>query len=257
MEIFRLVKDADQADSGLIAMVMPWAVGGELFDYVQKRKRLSEPEARHFMRQLVDAVDFCHSQGIVHRDLKLENILLATTSKDTKLVLITDFGFACKYVDETSGQLIKLHSSCGSPCYAAPELVLDPNGYHGPTVDVWSCGVILFAMLMGYLPFEDDAYRHQNAKFHENPLDRGNTMMEVPPAYEAERMKQGQGSVYTLYRYIVDSRAALNIPEHIKLSAEALDLLQRILDFNPVTRATTQEILKHPWMQLDTTRQIE
>lgn len=98
-----------------LAMVMEYIKGGELFDYVQTMGRLPEPEVRIAMRQIFQAVKHIHCHGIVHRDLKLENIL---RDEDGRIYL-SDFGFATEFGDRL------LETSCGSPCYAAPELVLD------------------------------------------------------------------------------------------------------------------------------------
>lgn len=97
-------------------------MGGELFDFIQTKGHLPESLASDLFRQLINSIDYIHSRGIVHRDLKLENILI---NKDRQLAL-TDFGFANFYRDKLS-QKIQLVTSCGSPCYAAPELVLEPQ----------------------------------------------------------------------------------------------------------------------------------
>ena len=109
-------------------------------------KRLPEPEAAHYFYQLVTAIEYLSSIGISHRDIKPENILL-DTNKDIKLI---DFGLGKPY---NAGELIK--TACGSPCYAAPEMVARKY-YRGDMVDIWSSGITLFAMLCGYLPFDDE-----------------------------------------------------------------------------------------------------
>ncbi|EEB08352.1 CAMK/CAMKL/AMPK protein kinase Ssp2 [Schizosaccharomyces japonicus yFS275] len=128
-----------------IIMVIEYA-GGELFDYIVQKRKLSEDEARRFFQQIICAIEYCHRHKIVHRDLKPENLLL-----DANLnVKIADFGLSNLMTD---GNFLK--TSCGSPNYAAPEVI---NGklYAGPEVDVWSCGVILYVMLVGQLPFDDE-----------------------------------------------------------------------------------------------------
>ncbi|XP_028850554.1 NUAK family SNF1-like kinase 2 isoform X2 [Denticeps clupeoides] len=129
-----------------IVMVMEFASGGELYDYVQQREELSETEARHFFRQIVSAVHYCHRNGVVHRDLKLENILL-DHNRDVKLA---DFGLSNRY---EKGRL--LDTFCGSPLYASPEII---NGlpYLGPEVDCWALGVLLYALVHGSMPFDGD-----------------------------------------------------------------------------------------------------
>ncbi|KAJ2612086.1 Protein kinase [Coemansia sp. RSA 1365] len=128
-----------------IIMAIEYA-GGELFNYIVERGRMSEGDARRFFQQLVSAVEYCHRRNIVHRDLKPENVLLDPHDN----VKVADFGLSNIMKD---GEF--LQTSCGSPNYAAPEVI---NGklYAGPEVDAWSCGVILYVMLCGRLPFDDD-----------------------------------------------------------------------------------------------------
>lgn len=126
-------------------MVLEYA-GGELFDYIVQNGRMKEAEARRFFQQMICAVEYCHRHKIVHRDLKPENLLL----DDNLNVKIADFGLSNIMTD---GNFLK--TSCGSPNYAAPE-VIGGKLYAGPEVDVWSCGVILYVLLAGRLPFDDD-----------------------------------------------------------------------------------------------------
>ncbi|ORZ31791.1 kinase-like domain-containing protein [Catenaria anguillulae PL171] len=128
-----------------LVMVMEYA-GDELFHYISDRGRMAEHEARRFLQQLVSAVEYCHRHRIVHRDLKPENLLL-DSQKNLK---VADFGLSNSLRD---GDFLK--TSCGSPNYAAPEVILGKL-YAGPEVDVWSIGVILYVMLVGRLPFEDE-----------------------------------------------------------------------------------------------------
>ncbi|CAN9430636.1 unnamed protein product [Alternaria alternata] len=128
-----------------IIMVLEYA-GGELFDYIVNHGKLQEAQARKFFQQIVCAVEYCHRHKIVHRDLKPENLLL----DDESNVKIADFGLSNIMTD---GNFLK--TSCGSPNYAAPE-VISGKLYAGPEVDVWSCGVILYVLLVGRLPFDDE-----------------------------------------------------------------------------------------------------
>ena len=127
--------------------VMEYCEKGELFNYIVDKKRLSENESAFFYYQIIQGLEYIHSLGIVHRDLKPENLLL---SKE-HLLKIIDFGLSNYF---TKGQQELLSTPCGSPCYASPEMV-GGKKYDGMKIDVWSTGIILFAMLCGYLPFED------------------------------------------------------------------------------------------------------
>jgi protein-serine/threonine kinase len=155
-----------------IGIIMEYASGGELFDYILNNRYLKDNSARRLFAQLVSGVGYLHKKGIVHRDLKLENLLLDRNRN----IIITDFGFANTFdpidpLDEeieynlTNKEYVKrkrldkvnsnglrrgdlMQTSCGSPCYAAPELVVSDSLYTGRKVDVWSCGVILVRILL-------------------------------------------------------------------------------------------------------------
>ncbi|KAK1302337.1 SNF1-related protein kinase catalytic subunit alpha KIN10 [Acorus calamus] len=129
-----------------IYVVMEYVKTGELFDYIVEKGRLNEDEARCFFQQIISGVEYCHRNMVVHRDLKPENLLLDSKRN----VKIADFGLSNIMRD---GHFLK--TSCGSPNYAAPE-VISGKLYAGPEVDVWSCGVILYALLCGTLPFDDE-----------------------------------------------------------------------------------------------------
>ncbi|EFJ16445.1 hypothetical protein SELMODRAFT_234034 [Selaginella moellendorffii] len=129
-----------------IFVVMEFVKSGELFDYIVENGRLQEDEARCFFQQIISGVEYCHRNMVVHRDLKPENLLLGSKCS----VKIADFGLSNIMRD---GHFLK--TSCGSPNYAAPE-VISGKLYAGPEVDVWSCGVILYALLCGSLPFDDE-----------------------------------------------------------------------------------------------------
>ncbi|KAJ5901715.1 hypothetical protein N7495_002243 [Penicillium taxi] len=221
-----------------IGIIMEYASGGELFDYILNNRYLKDNSARRLFAQLISGVGYLHKKGIVHRDLKLENLLLDRNRN----IIITDFGFANtfdasdqleeeieynltnkeyvrrKRLDRTGpdghrrGDLMQ--TSCGSPCYAAPELVVSDSLYTGRKVDVWSCGVILYAMLAGYLPFDDDPA---------NP-DGDN--------------------INLLYKYIVTT--PLTFPEYV--TPHARDLLRRILVPDPRKRADLFEVARHSWL---------
>ncbi|KAL6202694.1 hypothetical protein ACLB2K_026399 [Fragaria x ananassa] len=131
-----------------IFIVMEFVTGGELFDKIVNNGRMREDEARRYFQQLINAVDYCHSRCVYHRDLKPENLLLDAYGN----LKVSDFGLSALSQQVRDDGL--LHTTCGTPNYAAPE-VLNDRGYDGATADLWSCGVILFVLLAGYLPFDD------------------------------------------------------------------------------------------------------
>ncbi|KAG6179813.1 hypothetical protein E4U24_005624 [Claviceps purpurea] len=221
-----------------IGIILEYASGGELFDYILNHRYLKDGPARRLFSQLVSGVGYLHKKGIVHRDLKLENLLLDRNRN----IIITDFGFANTFdpneelmeeeeLNLTDRETVKrmgldrikpngmrkgdlMQTSCGSPCYAAPELVVSDSLYTGRKVDVWSCGVILYAMLAGYLPFDDD-----------------------PANPEGD-------NINLLYKYIVST--PLTFPEYV--TPHARDLLRRILVPNPRKRADLFEVARHSWL---------
>ncbi|KAG8715579.1 hypothetical protein FRC11_002754 [Ceratobasidium sp. 423] len=191
-----------------IGIVLEYASGGELFDHILAHRFLRERDACKLFAQLISGVSYIHQKKIVHRDLKLENLLLDRNRN----VIITDFGFANRFEHRPDDLM---QTSCGSPCYAAPELVISEGEYVGSAVDIWSCGVILYAMLAGYLPFDDDP----------NNPDGDN--------------------INLLYKYIVTT--PLTFPEYV--SEGARDLLGRMLVPDPKHRADLATIMAHPWLQ--------
>ncbi|KAJ4721888.1 Non-specific serine/threonine protein kinase [Melia azedarach] len=136
------------ASKSKIYMVLEYVTGGELFDRIASKGRLPESAGRKLFQQLIDAVSYCHNKGVFHRDLKLENVLFDSKGN----IKITDFGLSALPQHFRDDGL--LHTTCGSPNYVAPE-VLTNRGYDGATSDIWSCGVILYVILTGYLPFDD------------------------------------------------------------------------------------------------------
>ncbi|XP_062097840.1 CBL-interacting serine/threonine-protein kinase 25-like [Humulus lupulus] len=154
-----------------IFFVMEYVRGGELFAKVARGK-LREDLARRYFQQLISAVDFCHSRGVSHRDLKPENLLL----DDNGDLKISDFGLSALPEQLRNDGL--LHTQCGTPAYVAPE-VIRKKGYDGPKADIWSCGVILFVLLAGFLPFQDENIMKMYRK-----IFRGE--FECPPWLSAE-----------------------------------------------------------------------
>ncbi|CAK9144505.1 unnamed protein product [Ilex paraguariensis] len=131
-----------------IYMVLEFVNGGELFDRIASKGKLAEADGRKLFQQLIDGVSYCHSRGVFHRDLKLENVLVDAKGN----IKISDFGLSALPEHFRADGL--LHTTCGSPNYVAPE-ILSNRGYDGATSDTWSCGVILYVILTGYLPFDD------------------------------------------------------------------------------------------------------
>lgn len=134
------------ASKSKIYLVLEYAKGGELFNKVAQG-RLKEDVARWVFQQLISAVDFCHSRGVCHRDLKLENLLLDEFGN----LKVSDFGLSTLLPKAEDGLL---RTFCGTPTYVAPEVIIK-KGYDGAKADIWSCGVILYSMLAGHLPFRD------------------------------------------------------------------------------------------------------
>ncbi|VDM14473.1 unnamed protein product [Wuchereria bancrofti] len=139
IQIFEVFENRDK-----IILVMEYASGGELYDYVSTFGSLPEPEARRIFRQITSAILYCHKHKVAHRDLKLENILLDANNN----AKIADFGLSNYFSDKTL-----LNTFCGSPLYASPEII---NGtpYRGPEVDCWSLGILLYTLVYGSMPFD-------------------------------------------------------------------------------------------------------
>ncbi|XP_057958966.1 CBL-interacting serine/threonine-protein kinase 1 isoform X2 [Malania oleifera] len=131
-----------------IYMVLEYVTGGELFDRIASQGKLSEAKGRKLFQQLIDGVSYCHNKGVSHRDLKLENVLVDEKGN----IKISDFGLSALPQHFRDDGL--LHTTCGSPNYVAPEILAN-RGYDGAASDIWSCGVILYVILTGYLPFDD------------------------------------------------------------------------------------------------------
>ena len=181
-------------------IVMEYCKRGELFNYIVQHQRLSEEEACNFFYQIINGVEHIHSKGIAHRDLKPENILLT----EDKIVKIIDFGLSHEFNGE---ELLK--TKCGSASYASPELISEPF-YDGFKNDVWCCGIILYAMLCGYLPFEKDRKERNN---------------------------------YSLFKNILQCN--FEIPDFI--SDLSKDLICRLLNVKSFERISISEIKNHPF----------
>ncbi|GMT07245.1 hypothetical protein PENTCL1PPCAC_29419, partial [Pristionchus entomophagus] len=144
-----------------IYLVTELCQGGELFNLIQKKRRMTEPEARKYFCQLLTAVQYCHERGVVHRDIKAENLLLDEFGN----VKLADFGFSNFYNDSSL-----LGTFCGSPQYAAPEVFLGKK-YYGPQLDIWSMGVVLHVFLTGRTPFEGRNFAHIQDQVLNAPIE--------------------------------------------------------------------------------------
>ncbi|KAK7391755.1 hypothetical protein VNO78_20176 [Psophocarpus tetragonolobus] len=131
-----------------IHLIVEYAAGGELFARISRRGRLSESTARRYFQQLVSALRFCHRNGVAHRDLKPQNLLLDGDGN----LKVSDFGLSALPEQLKNGLL---HTACGTPAYTAPEILRRSGGYDGSKADAWSCGLILFVFVAGYFPFDD------------------------------------------------------------------------------------------------------
>jgi serine/threonine protein kinase len=170
-------------------LIMEYAPGGELFEYIANKTILDEHEAQALFRQIVAGIEYLHKLKISHRDLKPENMLL-DTDKNIKIV---DFGLSNTYKESEM-----LQTACGSPCYAAPEMIAG-KAYSGAAVDVWSAGIVLFAMLCGYLPFEDKS----TAKLYKKIM---NGVFTVPEhvSDSAKNLLQGILNIEPGERYTIE-----------------------------------------------------
>ncbi|KAK8472591.1 hypothetical protein PHAVU_002G249300 [Phaseolus vulgaris] len=186
-----------------LAIVMEYAAGGELFYQVLNVGTMTEDRARYFFQQLIAGVSYCHEMEICHRDLKLENTLL--DGSPANRLKICDFGYSKSCLLHS-----KTHSKIGTPAYIAPEIISGKD-YDGKLADVWSCGVILYAMLVGTLPFEDKADRQNLRKIVQRVL---------------------------VVQY--------EFPDNV-LCEDSKNLISRIFVANPAKRITMEEIKSHPW----------
>ncbi|KAI3899228.1 hypothetical protein MKW92_018439 [Papaver armeniacum] len=196
------------ATKAKIYFVMEFVKGGELFSEISKG-RFSEDLSRRYFQQLISAVGYCHSHGVFHRDLKPEN-LLVDEKGDLK---VSDFGLSAVTSQVQRDGL--LYTSCGTPAYVAPE-ILARKGYNGAKIDIWSCGVILFVLNSGYLPFNCRSFSG-------------------------------------LYRKIY--RGEFRVPKWT--SPGLRQLISRLLDTNPITRITVDEIIQDPWFSKGYSKEIK
>lgn len=197
-----------------LAIAMEFVAGGDMFEYVVRKGGLKESEARWFFQQLIVGVDYLHRMGVASRDIKLENTLLDGSPRP--LLKICDFGYS-KHEKFQSAP----GSRVGTPAYLAPEVIMTTKGqtYDGKIADIWSCGVMLYVMLVGAYPFERPEDKHDNQKLQ----------------------KMIQRILKVEYEF----------PPHVKASRECRDLLNRILVPDPARRVTLQDIQRHQWYRKD------
>ena len=181
-------------------IIMENVIGGNLLSAINKMGRLPESLARNIFRQLMETIKYIHSKGIVHRDIKPDNILLNLNNN----IKLCDFG-----VSKEIKKGLLLLDSCGTPAFLAPEILLD-DPYDPFMTDIWSCGVVLYVMVSGFFPFAGI----NETQLHENILN---------------------GTFHRINN----------------VSNELMDLINKILEFNPKKRINVDEILNHPWLKLE------
>ena len=194
-----------------LAIVMEYASGGELFDRVLTNGRMQEDEARYFFQQLISGVDYCHSKGVAHRDLKLENALIDNSHNNTPRLKICDFGYSKHSLIDSAPK-----SAVGTPAYIAPEVLKRQGQYDGRAADVWSCGVTLYVMLCGRYPFEDKT----------DPKNFRKTV---------KRILNGE----------------YGFPSKVALSEKCRELLAGIFQVDVAKRLTMEDIKKDEWFNVN------
>jgi len=204
-------------DDDYILIAMEYINGGNLFSFVKKRRKLSEKTAKFLFRQIILGIKHIHSQKIVHRDIKLENILIDLNNN----IKICDFGIG----RILSSKKQMLYDKCGTPMYMAPEILLSSKnkGYEGFPVDIWSAGISLYIMLSGTLPFN---------------LKNNNDCSSID--------EENNNNIELQYSIIKKDPKKIE-----KISDEARDLLKGLLNKNPNKRLTIEQILNHPWLKSD------
>jgi serine/threonine protein kinase len=224
-------------DEKYFLIIMEYINGGNLFSFVKKRRKLSEKTAKFLFRQIILGIKYIHEQNIVHRDIKLENLLIDLNNN----VKICDFGIGRKL--ENKKQL--LHDQCGTLMYMAPEILLSSKekGYEGFPVDIWSAGISLYIMLSGTLPFNyKNKKKHKKNEGEED--DEEEEEEEESISSSKSKSKKNDDDNFELQYNIVYKE-----PKHIeKISDEARDLLKGLLNKDPKKRFTCEQILNHPWL---------
>ena len=205
-------------DEGYMLIIMEYINGGNLFSFVKKRRKLSEKIAKFLFRQIILGIKYIHSQNIVHRDIKLENIIIDLNNH----IKICDFGIG--KILKSSEEL--LYDKCGTPMYMAPEIILSnkKNGYKGFPVDIWASGITLYIMLTGSLPFKINNKNKDELSLNKiKNKDNSNLQFQI---------------------------INFNLKKISFISDEANNLLKGLLLKNPEKRLTCDEILNHPWLKI-------
>ena len=208
-------------DKEYILIIMEYINGGNLFSFLKKHRKVSEKTAKLLYRQIILGIKYMHEQGIVHRDIKLENILIDLNNN----IKICDFGIG----RVLSSPEQPLFDQCGTPMYIAPEILLcsKEKGYKGFPVDIWSSGIVLYILLSGTLPF---SFKNSSSSLSES---------------NESNLSEDNNNNTELQYSIINKE-----PKEIEnISKEAEDLLKKILKKNPEKRITCEEILNHPWMK--------
>lgn len=199
---------------GYLVIVMEHANGGDLYDFVVQRGRLSENDARTMYQQLIIAVDYCHKRHVASRDIKCENLLLHYHNRESRcpLLKLCDFGYSCRKAVQTDPTSI-----VGSLDYMPPEVILNvqKKNYSGEKYDIWSCGVVLYVMIVGVYPFSPTTISPQDERYQ--------VMLRA-------RIRE------------------LDFKLPSSISPGAADLIKRSLCY-PDERISMQEILEHPWFK--------
>ena len=212
-----------------ILIIMEYINGGNLFSFLKKHRKVSEKNAKLLFKQIILGIKYMHDQNIVHRDIKLENILIDLNNN----IKICDFGIG--RVLSSPDQ--SLFDQCGTPMYIAPEILLcsKEKGYKGFPVDIWSSGIVLYILLSGTLPFSFKNSSSSLNSSNESQIDEDNNNSE------------------DLQYSIINKE-----PKEIEnISEEGKDLLNKLLEKNPEKRITIEEILQHPWMKDITDKNID
>ena len=219
-------------DEKYFMIIMEYINGGNLFSFVKKRRKLSEKTAKFLFRQIIQGIKYIHEQNIVHRDIKLENLLIDLNNN----VKICDFGIGRKI--KNKNQL--LHDQCGTLMYMAPEILLSSKekGYEPFPVDIWSSGISLYIMLSGTLPFN-----YKNKKNEDDDEEEENEEEEESFSEKSKSKKNEEDNFKLQYSIVYKEPKKIE-----KISDEARDLLKGLLNKDPKKRLTCEQILNHPWL---------